>query len=288
MKEPRPFLPLLKQMLGIYRWGPVPLLLWFIGCGIVLYFSAIFFPLEWMSGHDGSAFAEAQFPTAIVLWFFLMLVSTPLPFQMLAGPTSLEFLFSRALDRALWLRAERLAVIILAAGPLVINLALSPWEPILAFDPAPPGSPAGEIQARYMSAFPGSQLAAVETGHAEQLVIRHGTEMFAAWLVWSSLALIFLVAGYFAWSFTAWQRAGWHHSKSKWRPWLGGAMTGAPIFSVIFVFLVCLVWRVNLYEESFLFFARHPAPLALALAALIFVVQPLSERNIRKLEFEFL
>lgn len=287
MKKLRPFLPLLKQMLGVYRWGPIPLLLWFLGCGIVLYFSAIFFPLEWMSGHSGSAFGEAQIPSYALLWFFLMLVSTPLPFQVLAGPTSLEFLFSRALDRGLWLRTERLAVIILAAGPLALNLALSPWEPKLAFDPAAPGSPAADIQARYMSAFPGSQLAAAETGHAEQLVIRHGTEMVAAWLVWSALALIFLVAGYFTVAFTAWQRAGWHHSKSKWRPWLGGAMTGAPVFSVIFVFLVCLVWRVNLYEESFLFFARHPAPLALALAALIMIVQPWSERNIRKLEFEF-
>ena len=284
MKKPRQFLPLLKQMLGIYRFGPVPLLLWFLSCGIVLYFGAIssLFPMEWMRGHDGTGF-EGQFVSTVTLWFFVMIVATPLPFLVLGGPASLEFLFTRAVDRAQWLRTERMAVIILAVAPLLLNLALSPWESKLAFDAAEPGSTVAVNQVRYMNIFPGSQL----TATGAQLVIRHGTEMFAAWLVWSALVGIFLAAGYFTVVFTAWQRAGWHHSKSKWQPWLGGVMVNTPAFAVVLVSGFCMATGVNIYEESFLWFARHPVPAVLALLALILVVQPLSERNIKKLEFEF-
>jgi len=187
-----------------------------------------------------------------------------------------------------WLRTERIALIILAAGPLLINLALSPWAPRLAFDPADPGSATAENLARYTNAFPGSHLTSLESGHEEQLIIRHGTELFAAWLVWSALAGIFFVAGYFTLVFSAWQRAGLHHSKSRWRSCLGGIMVNAPSFLVILVFAFCMASRVNIYEESFLLFARHPVPMVMALIALIGVVQAWSERNIRKLEFEFL
>jgi len=287
MKKPRQFLPLLKQMLGIYRYGPIPLLLWFLSSGVVLYFGAVFSPMEWMRGHNGNDFGEVQMVSCFTLWLFLMIVSTPIPFQILGGVTSLEFLFTRAVDRAVWLRTERMAVIILAAAPLMSSLALSPWETKLAFDPAAPGSAAAELQARYMNTFPGNQLTAIDATHGEQLVIRHGTEIFAAWLVWSGLTGIFLVAGYFTLVFTLWQRAGWHYSESRWKPWLGGIMVNSPAFSVILVFAICMATRVNIYEESFLFFARHPVAMVLALIALILIVQPLSERNIKKLEFEF-
>jgi len=287
LKKTRPFLSVLKQMLGIYRFGPVPLVFWLLFCGIVFYFSAVFSPMEWMRGHDTSDFAEAQVMSTVFVWFFLMMISTPLPSQILEGISSLEFMFTRAIDRAFWLRIERVAIIVLAVGPLLINLALSPWELKLAFDPAEPGSSAAATQAQYVSAFPGSHATRAETTQAPQLVIRHGTEMFAAWLVWLALMGIFLVAGYFTWAFTLWQKAGWHHSKSRWRPWLGAFMVYAPTFSVIPLFIFSLVARTNVYEESFLFFARHPLPMAGALVALAGVVQPLSERNIRKLEFEF-
>jgi hypothetical protein len=200
---------------------------------------------------------------------------------------SLEFLFTRAVDRGLWLRTERVAVMLFGLGPMILNLALSPLQPKLAFDPAPAGSPAAAVQARYVRLFPGSHLGSADFSGNEQLIIRHGTEMFAAWMLWFGLVCIFLVAAYFSVVFTAWQRAGWHHSKSKLRPWLGALMVNAPVYSPVAILLLCAALRLNPFEESFLLFAGHPVAMTLLLVPLILSVQPLTERNIRKLEFEF-
>jgi hypothetical protein len=233
-------------------------------------------------------FMGALFIWCCMTWFFLMLVATPIPFQMLGGLVSLEFLFTRAIDRALWLRTERTAVMIIALGPLILNLLLSPLSPKLAFDRADAGSPAAALQDRYLKTFPGSRIVAVDSsGQSEQLVIRNGTQMFAAWLVWTGAMTIFLLAAYWSLVFTRWQRAGWHHSKSLWRPWLGMLMIQTPHLVPLVLLVVCAALRINPCEEGFLLFARHPVMSALALMALVLVVQPLSERNIRKLEFEF-
>ncbi|MEO8426618.1 MAG: hypothetical protein ABI651_05845 [Verrucomicrobiota bacterium] len=285
MKTPRQFLPVLKQMMGFYRFGPLPLLGWLSLSTTVLVVSSIFLLMQHQTQPD---FMGALFVWCCMTWLFLMLVATPVPFQMLGGLVSLEFLFTRALDRGLWLRTERTAVMIIALGPLILNLLLSPLSSKLAFDRADAGSPAAALQERYLKTFPGSQIVAGDSsGRSEQLVIRHGTEMFAAWLVWSGTALVFLMAGYWSLVFTRWQRAGWHHSKSKWRPWLVVAMIHSPFYVPVAVLVGCAALQINPCEESFLIFARHPVIMVLALIALILIVQPWSERNIRKLEFEF-
>lgn len=285
MKQTRQFLPILKQMLGFYRYGPLPLVGWIGLSTACLVASSVFLLMQHPTQPD---FMGALFIWCCLIWLFLMLVATPLPFQMLGGLVSLEFLFTRAIDRARWLRTERVAVMIIALGPLILNLLLSPLSPDLAFDRADAGSAAAALQVRYLSAFPDCRWTSADpSGQPEQLVIRHGTEMFAAWLVWSGTALIFLVAGYWSLVFTQWQRAGWHHSKSKWRPWLGAVMVQSPFFAPLGLLVVCAAWRINPMEQGFLFFARHPVAMLLALIALILVVQPWSERNIRKLEFEF-
>ena len=289
MKKTSQFLPLLKQMLGLYRYGQIPLLLWFLSCGIVFYFGLIVLPVAWMHGHNGGSVGEANFLSIVILWGFLMMVATPLPFQLLGGLTSLEFIFTRAVDRAVWLRAERAAVAVIALGPLILNLALLPWQPPLAIEPAAANSPGVKIQERYLAIFPGSHLepASKSSAKEEQLIIHHGNAMFAAWLLWTGLSLICLVAAYFSIVFTAWQRAGWHHSKSKHRTWLGAVIVNAPAFAPIFLIIICLLARFNIFEESFLLFASHPVLWALGLAALIAVVQPMAERNIKKMEFDF-
>ncbi len=284
MNTPRQFLPGLKQMLGFHRFGPLPLLVWLGLSAAGLAASSVFLLMERRTQPD---FIGALFVWSCLIWLFLMLVASPVPFQVLGGFVSPEFLFTRAIDRGLWLRTERTAVMIIALGPLLLNLLLSPLSPKLAFERVDSDSPAAALQARYLETFPGSQVvAAAPSGQPEQLVIRHGTEMIAAWLVWAGATLMFLVAGYWSLVFTQWQRAGWHHSKSKWRPWLGFAMIQTPILAPPILLTVCGVLRVNPCEESFLFFARHPVALVLALIALILIVEPLSERNIRKLEFE--
>ena len=289
MNKPRQFVPLLKQMLGFYRYGPLPLLIYLALAAAVLVVSSIFLPLGWMEAHGRQGFWGDQLVVVgSVWWCFLMIVSTPLPFLVLGGVTSLEFLFTRAVDRALWLRTERTAVIIIGLGPLLLNLLLSPLGPKLAFEPAASGTSAARVQQRYIEAFPGSHLTATEPSiRSEQLVIARGSEMFAGWLVWFGLVCLFLVGGYFALVFPAWQRAGWHHSRSRLRPWLGGLMVNGPAFVPIFLLVLCAALHLNFLEESFLLFARHPVVMVAALVGLIAIVQPLSERSIRQLEFEF-
>lgn len=53
-------------------------------------------------------------------------MASPVPFQGLGGFVSLECLFTRAIDRGLWLRTDRTAVMIIALGSLLLYLLLSP------------------------------------------------------------------------------------------------------------------------------------------------------------------
>jgi hypothetical protein len=245
--------------------------------------------MEWMEANARQKFWSGSLLVGCGMsWYFLMLVSTPLPFLVLGGPTSLEFLFTRAIDRGLWLRTERVAVMIIGLSPLLLNLVLSPLGPELVFEPAASGSSAAVVQGRYMRIFPGSHLTTADSSaRTEQLVIPHGNEVLAAWLLWFGMVCIFLVAAYFSWALSAWPRAGWHHTESRKRTWLGAMMVNAPAYSPIFVLIVCAAVRINPFEDSFLLFASHPVLMATALIALVLVVQPMSERNIRKLEFEF-
>jgi len=285
MNTPRQFLPVLKQMLGFYRYGPLPLLVWLGFSTTCLVVSSVFLLEQHAAQSD---FMGALFVWCCMIWFFLMLVASPVPFQMLGGLVSLEFLFTRALDRGRYLRTERIAVMVIALLPLLLNLLLSPLSPKLAFDRAAAGSRAAALQERYLNIFPGSQVVAADANEQlEQLVIRHGTETVAAWLLWLGTVIVFLVAGYWTFVFTRWQRAGWHHSKSKWRPWLGFLMIQSPFYGPLIGLLICAAWRFNPAEECFLFFARHPVAMTLGMIALVLIVHPLSERNIRKLEFEF-
>ncbi|MDB6055200.1 MAG: hypothetical protein JWN25_2723 [Verrucomicrobiales bacterium] len=286
MKAKTDLITMLKQRLGIYLYGPLPLILYMLSTGIVMHFSMILFPVSWMESHSLPHLWSGQvFFETIIWWFFLMVVSTPLPFQLLGGPMSLEFTLTRAIDRTSWLRSERIALIIVGLGPLLLNLALSPLGSSLAFDPPTPGTASALIGERYEYSFPGSQLLLVDS--TPKLVIHHGAEMFAAWLVWFGALCIFLAAGYFSIVFKAWQRSGWHYSKSKARPWLGSLMVNFPAYYPILILLLCSGFHVNIFEESFLLFATYPALMVTALVALILFVESLSEKNIQTLEFEF-
>jgi hypothetical protein len=288
MKHPGQSIPILKLLLGYYRFGILPVCIYFAAISAVLLVSAVYWPEAWMEAHNHPAnWSASALANCIPCWCFLMFISTPLPFQVLGGVMSIEFIFTRAVDRGLWLRTGRLGVIILVTGPLLLNLALSAWGPQLAFEPASAGSLTTAVEQRYMQVFPGSHWSADAAGTTGQLVIQHGSVMFAAWLVWFSLLSIFVVAAWFTWVFLAWQRAGWHHSQSKLRPWLGGLIVHLPALLPLTLLLVCAGYDYNAFEQSFLLFASHPFVLSLVLAVLMVGVQVWSERNIRKLEFEF-
>jgi hypothetical protein len=288
MKTPPQFLPLLKQMLGFNRFGPWPLLAYLVVCTTVLFVSLPLFPAGWMEAHARREFASGEDVVGYGALFGLVaLISTPLGFQLLGGTMSLEFLFTRAIDRAVWLRTERIAVIIIALGPLILNLLLSPLAPELAYENSSAGFPAKTVLQRYQQIFPGSDLLPADAKNGPRMLINHGNVMFAAWAVWLGLVGVFLAAGYFAVVFGAWQRAGWHHSKSRFRPWLGFIMVNAPAYAIVPLFIICSALHVSLFEESFLLFAAHPFLMIAALIALIVIVQPMTERGIEKLEFEF-
>jgi hypothetical protein len=288
MKKPDQFLPLLKQMLGFYRFGFLPLFLYELAVGIILCSGAIFSPgpVQWIYSYPESQSGPVQLMLCGFLWSYLCFVSTAAPLQLLGGVTSIEFILTRAVNRVVWLRAERVFMLILVAAPLAVNLAVSPWEPEMVLEPSEPGIIAPEAQARYAGTFPSSQLTTNKSTHGERLTVPRGTEMFAAWMLWAALSAIFLVAGYFTIIFSVWQRSKLYYSKSKWRDFLAGAIIFAPSFLVVPVFLSWVAWGVNWFEWSFLFFARHTAWSVAALLLLIVLVQPLSERNIQKLEFE--
>ena len=67
-------------------------------------------------------------------------------------------------------------------------------------------------------------------------------------------------------------------------PWLAGLAISAPVLAAFA--LAPWIPRVHpeLYEKSFLFFARNLGPLLIGLGALIPVVQIFSERRFRELE----
>jgi|ERR1700722_7490183 len=288
MKTPRQFLPLLKLMLGFYRYGPLPILIYLIVCTAVFFFSLVYFPIGWIESHARPGNPLGQYVMAFgLMWFLVMIIATPLPAQILGGATSLEFLFTRAIDRGLWLRAERVTVIIIALGPLILNLLLSPWGPKLVYENSSAGFPAAAVLQRYQQIFPGSDLLPPDAKSGPRLLVNHGNVMFAAWALWLGLVGVFLVAAYFSTVFRLWQQTGWHHSRSKLRPWLGRLMVEFPPWSIVPLFILCGVLHFNLFEESFLLFAAHPIWMIAALVVLISIVQPLSERNIKKLEFEF-
>lgn len=256
MKKPSQIVPLLKLMLGLFRFGPIPLLVWFLSYGTVLYLSTSAPTIFSDSGLR--SFSGELFGPTIGMFLLLMLISTPLAFQILDGGTSLEFLFTRAIDRGLWLRAQRIAMVVIVAVPPMINLLLCPWRTRIFDQP---------------------------DGMTYFLIRGMGWQF--AWLVWTSLMLIFLAAGYFSIVFTAWQNSGWHHTRSKWRPWLGGLMVNGPALSVVPLILISAALKVNPYVGSYNLFRGHPMACALLLLVLIAWVEPMTERNIKKLEFEF-
>jgi hypothetical protein len=261
MKTPHPFSSLLTVLLGFRRFGPVPLLLWFGLSTAVLYAVTIFSPALWAAlqaqGQTRQDFFGAQFTAACALYMFMTMLSTPTMLQLAAGMPAgalIEFLFTRALDRGNFLRAERVAQFIVLVGPLVLNLAVSPFAPVLDFD-------------------------------SDQPRLRHEPELFAGWLALAGTLCIYLVAGYHVLVAKRLKKLAIRHAETKRGLWLVLVVAYAPVVMVLPVIAVFAAMRVNIYGECFQFFVRHMVISLLGLLALVAIVQPMSERRIMKLEF---
>jgi hypothetical protein len=268
MNTPRRIPSLLNLLLGIRCFGPVPLLLWF-GVSTYLAYGTTVFNTALMSGLESQAqtrqdFMGAQVAAGGALYVFLMMICAPTMLEMATGMPAralLEFLFTRALNRGTFLRAERLAQVIFLTGPLFLNLAISPFAPKLDFGPE-------YSFFRHQFQLPFSEV-----------------ELFAAWLAWSGVLCIYLVAGYHLVATKLLRGLILRRSAMKRGSWLIFLTAYGPVAAILPVITLCASMRINVFELSFSFFGRHLVVSLLGLLALISVVQPLSERGIRKLEF---
>jgi len=188
---------------------------------------------------------------------FLMMLSTATMLELAVGMPAgalIEFLFTRALDRGIYLRAERVAQFIVLIGPLALNLAISPFAPEMDFG-------------------------------SEQLRLRHEPELFAGWLAWAGMLCIYLVAGYHVLVAKPLKKLAIRHTETKRGLWLILVIAYAPVATVLPVIGILAAVRINFYGGCFQFFVRHLFISLLGLLALIAIIQPLSERGIRRLEF---
>jgi hypothetical protein len=261
MKTRRPFLSLFALFLGIRRFGLVPLLLWLGLATGVLYFISIFNSALWLGlqpqEHTRQDFFGVQIAVGCGVYMFLLVLLTPVLIEFVSGmPVGqlIEFFFTRAVNRRVFLRAERLAQFVILIGPLLLNLALSPYVRELDF-----GS--GGIH------------------------LPHEPVLFAAWLTWAGILCIYLVSGYHLLAVTRIQKLAIQYNTATQGHWLVVLAVYAPLLFITGVIAIFATMRINIYEQFFWLFARHLWLSWAGLAALVCVVQPLSERNLQKLEF---
>jgi len=286
MKTHSQFWPLLKFELGVGRFGPI----WVLAATFVGFWAfANSLPLLLVMGDSNcggnvaSLFASFDGAFSLMACWWLAMVQAFLATAFLPGVGvavdnfgALEFLFTRAIDRRRLYRARAAALFLLVLTPLFLNLLVSPWEPQLklgveAFNPAT----AASQEARYLEAFPGSHSLAVQPpARPGPIVLRHGTETFAAWLVWS-VSLGFLAMQTYCGLLAR------HAKPGQWR---NLALQFAPMVVLLCGALCAAKIWVNPCEQTFLFFARHLVALTLGLVLLVPFVQAFCERRFADLE----
>lgn len=239
---------------GIRRFGIIPLLIWIaVTTGVAhvmtLYNADAFFMME------PKDFWAIQAAYGSALYGLLLVVASPLAFDFFAGMpvnAAMEFLFTRAVDRVIFLRAERVAFFIILIVPLLLNLALSP----LAQSP--------------------------DSGAT---ILPHEPERYAGWLVWLALLVMYLSFGYFLLVVKRLQGLVYRYRETRRGRWLIACVAWAPMLSLLAAMIVLGCLRINIYLDSFIVFARHPLLCTVGVLALICLVQFVSERNLRKLDF---
>ncbi len=292
MKPPRQFLPLLKDALGFYRAGPLPLLAWLGIASAFWVFESFFSPVVWMEDHtQENGFGGGQIVSITILWVWLWVACSPALLELVHGlPASrmIEFLFTRAIDRKYFCRALVAAGAVTVQFPLILNLLLSPLKPELIFGPGVSTTPAAvAAQKRYVAAFPDSiRTTAGEPESSSLLIVRHGTVAFAAWLIWAETVAATLVGGYYALVLKRTQKAGLHYARSAWKRLPATMIVLAPMIIAVSLAVMVGLSGINLFEESFLRFAAHPWLLmALALAARYGVLLPALEWRTTQYEY---
>lgn len=210
-------------------------------------------------------------------WPLLLLVAMSskfllAPVKLGAGAVSLEFWFTRAIDRRRLLRVVVTAYLILTACPLVVALGTA-----AAFRPQLVVVLQDETKAvRYLSAFPDSYVTE-RWPDVVHLALPRGRTMAAAVACWDCALYIVLYQGPLFWSLRG-RRAR------------RVADAIAPFIMIGMISMNSVVassWLRGVHEEETLFFASHPAPFVLSFvmfALIIAFAYAPYERRFQRLE----
>jgi len=278
MKAQTAFWPLLKNELALNRRGDATGTAFILLMLLIYWFGIGVFPLLALYGND---LARGRLDELFVLFdagflpifaFVFLCVLTAgityatvpsfldrLPSGNSVGPGAFEFYFTCVMDRRILLRARTTALFIFILTPFLLNVGVSVFTPEISF-----GRASAELmQRQHPGTFP---------------FIPHGAVAYTAWLAWSAMLAFLVLQTY----------GTWIARRVKPNDWRTAILPGVPILVLLVLMILgargYLGARINVYENSFLFFSAHPLALVTALAALAAVVQIWCERRFSKLE----
>ncbi|MEO8426617.1 MAG: hypothetical protein ABI651_05840 [Verrucomicrobiota bacterium] len=285
MNARTPFWPLLRNDLGIGHYPGIP---WALGLGfyLTLWLVTSFVPLLLLfkasEGDLGIFFTAFGNLVGFAFVWWMAMTSWLFAFALFPGISNpiqsvraFEFMFTRAIDRRRLFRTRAAVIYWVMLGPLLLNLLVSAGSPETTLGPdASDPATATLRREQYLKTFPDShpkegkfQVQPVPN------VVPHGAVALSAWILWlGTLGLLFM-QGYCV-------LLARHVQHNSWLTCLGGA----PLLTVCLLSLFVPRVYPQLYEQSFLFFARNHVPLLIGLLVLIPVVQIFSERRFCELE----
>lgn len=287
-----PFWPLLRHGLGFLQFGFWPAFCWLLGSLAVVFFLVspnypeTFFHERSQSARIGDGIIGCTFLAFIWLWLTFSDILTQLANS---GATRhvLEFMWTRAIDRRMAHRAGSVAAWILFIGPLILNLLISPLAPDAWIDPSEMAGPAGQnALARYQAIFGHADLPAGPASESTHLAIHNGQVYFDAWMCWMAMLSFVGFGVYWAGILRPIQR-----NVARFAAFGGPGrilldlIVYAPMFLLpITPIIIGLISRINVYEESFLFFSAHWLAGGCGALLLLAVTQLWLEKEVCKLE----
>jgi hypothetical protein len=286
MNARTPYWPLFRNELGIGHYPGIP---WAMTLGfyIAIWLLASSLPLQILfktcEGNLATFFAAfgVMFGFALVWWVaitawlfaFALLPGISNPIQTVRA---FEFMFTRAIDRRRLFRTRAAVIYLVLLGPLLLNLLVSVGsrETTLGPDSSTPGSAALRRE-QYSKAFPASHPKEGKSlDQPAPMIIPRAAMVLSACILWLGTLGLLLMQGYCV-------LVARHVQNS---PWLAGLVIGGPVVAAFLLASWIPKLYPDLFEQSFLFFARNLVPLLIGLLAMIPVVQNFSESRFSKLE----
>lgn len=284
MNARTPYWPLFRNELGVGHYAGIPLamcLAFYLAIWLLASSLPLLILFKTCEGNLATFFAAfgVMFGFAFVWW--LAITAWLFAFALLPGISNpiqtvraFEFMFTRAIDRRRLLRTRAAVIHLVLLGPLLLNLLVSAGssETTLGPDTSEPGSVAVRRE-QYSKAFPASHPKEGKLQPAP-IVIPRGAMALSAWILWLGALGLLTMQGYCV--LVA------RHVQNN--PWRAGMAIGGPIVAAALLAPWIPKLYPDLFEQSFLFFARNLVPLLIGLLALVPVVQISSERRFSKLE----